>query len=445
MVTVQLPLYNEPRVAERLLLAVGDLDYPLDRLEIQVLDDSTDDTGDRIAAAASLLRQRGLVVEHLRRADRVGFKAGALAAGLRRACGELLCIFDADFVPPADFLRRTVPHFADTGVGLVQARWGHLNRQVSLLTRVQALLLDAHFAVEQAGRFGTGRLFNFNGTAGVWRRAAIDAAGGWEQDTLTEDLDLSYRAQLAGWRFLYVDAPEAPAELPLSVAALKGQQHRWTKGAVQTARKLLLRLWRSRLSLGQKIEATFHLTANFAYPAIACISVLAVPTMMLRHQDDYALATAVDVGVLLLATGSVAVFFAAGQLATGRSALAAVLRLPALMALGIGMSVNNTRAALEGLAGGRGEFVRTPKTASTGQCSEAPVAARRPASWQVAVELALAAYFAGALVVVWKLGLWTFLPFVLLFLVGYAWVGIGSLVGSRREPSAEVSPARVPA
>ncbi len=430
---------------ERLLLAVADLDYPADRLEVQVLDDSTDGTSDRIAAIARLLRDRGLSIEHLHRSDRVGYKAGALAAGLARASGELLCIFDADFVPPRDFLLRTVPYFAEPRVGLVQARWEHLNREGSLLTRVQALLLDAHFSIEQAGRCRSGRLFNFNGTAGVWRREAITAAGGWEQDTLTEDLDVSYRAQLAGWRFLYVDAPEAPAELPISLVALKSQQHRWTKGASQTARKLLGRLWRSQLSLPDKIEATFHLTAGIAYPVMAGISLLVVPTMVLRHGGDHGFATGIDVGVLLLATGSVALFFAAGQAALGRSALAALVRLPALMALGIGMSLNNTRAVLEGLCGRRGEFVRTPKAASSGPGAGAAPARGRLVGWQVGLELALAAYFAGSTVVVWELGLWSFMPFVLLFLAGYTWVGVGSLIEWRRQPRANASPMRVPA
>src|ERR671930_1944350 len=258
-VTVQLPLYNERYVARRVLEAVGRLDYPRDRLEIQVLDDSTDDTRVIVAEAASQLRARGLTVVHLHRRERTGFKAGALAAGLKEARGEFLAIFDADAVPEPDFLRKTIPHFTEAWLAVVQTRWGHLNREFSLLTVAQALGIDGHFAVEQSARFWGNLLLNFNGTAGVWRKAAIEDAGGWTHDTLTEDLDLSYRAQLRGWRIVYVSNLIAPAEVPVEMNAFKSQQHRWAKGSIQTARKLLPEIVKAPLPLWTKYQAFVHL------------------------------------------------------------------------------------------------------------------------------------------------------------------------------------------
>jgi cellulose synthase/poly-beta-1,6-N-acetylglucosamine synthase-like glycosyltransferase len=273
-VTVQLPIFNERYVATRLIDAVCAFDYPRDRLEIQVLDDSTDDTTDRIARRVAHYRARGLDIHHLHRRRRTGYKAGALAAGCQQAQGELLAVFDADFVPPPEFLRETVPHFADPRLGVVQARWEHVNREYSLLTRAQAIFLDAHFLIEHVARNRAGHFFNFNGTAGIWRREAIVDAGGWHHDTLTEDLDLSYRAQLAGWRFLFLPEVTAPAELPVDVNAFKRQQFRWAKGSIQTARKLLGPVLRSDLPWSTKVEATIHLTNNAAYLLMVLLSLL---------------------------------------------------------------------------------------------------------------------------------------------------------------------------
>lgn len=381
-VTVQLPVYNERLVVERLIVATGRIDYPRDRLVVQVLDDSTDDTTAVVAAAVAGLRDQGVDAVHLRRGHRTGFKAGALAAGLAASPSELIAVFDADFIPTPDFLRGAIPWFADPGVGMVQGRWGHLNASESWLTVAQSILLDGHFAVEHAARHRSGRWFNFNGTAGIWRRAAIESAGGWHHDTLTEDLDLSYRAQLAGWRFVYDHDLVVPAELPDTMAAFKAQQRRWATGSVQTARKLLGRIWRSPAPMGTRLEATAHLVGNAAYPLIVVLC-LGLPLAALAPRAD-----AWWVGLALIVAGTLPVvaFYAAAILATDRSRtrLAAI---PVALALGAGMSVNQTGAVLAGFRGAVGTFVRTPKRGSA----------------------ATAAYGVrghGAVAVEWLVGLW---------------------------------------
>src|SRR5262245_5148538 len=283
VVTIQLPLYNEMYVADRLIAAVCDIDYPRELLEIQVLDDSTDETRGVAELAVRRHAAQGLDIKYIHRANRAGFKAGALEEGLRVARGEFIAIFDADFMPTADFLTRLMPHFRDPGIAMVQARWGHINQDYSLLTKIQSILLDGHFVLEHGGRNRSGRFFNFNGTAGIWRRAAIDDSGGWQHDTLTEDLDLSYRAQLRGWRFVFASDVIAPAEVPVEMNAFKSQQFRWAKGSIQTCRKLLPRILRADLPLGVKAEAFFHLTANFNYPFMCVLSVLMFPAMVIRY------------------------------------------------------------------------------------------------------------------------------------------------------------------
>src|SRR5712664_3079603 len=266
VVTIQLPLYNEMYVADRLIDAVCRIEYPRELLEIQVLDDSTDETRSIAELAVRRFAADGIDIKYYHRGDRTGFKSGALEAGLKVARGEFVGIFDADFIPTADFLTQLMPHFRDPKVGMVQARWGHINQDYSLLTKIQAILLDGHFILEHGGRNRGGRFFNFNGTAGVWRRTAIHDAGGWQHDTLTEDLDLSYRAQMRGWRFVYLQDVVSPAEVPVEMNAFKSQQHRWAKGSVQTCKKLLPRVLASKLPWHIKLESVFHLTANFAYP-----------------------------------------------------------------------------------------------------------------------------------------------------------------------------------
>lgn len=434
-VTVQLPLYNELYVAERLIEAACGLDYPRDRLEIQVLDDSTDETRNVVAAVVARERAGGVDVRHLRRADRTGFKGGALAAGLERASGELIAVFDADFVPAPDFLLKTVPWFRDPGVGMVQARWEHLNRGYSLLTRIQALLLDGHFLIEHAARNRGGCFFNFNGTAGIWRRRAITDAGGWSADTLTEDLDLSYRAQLAGWRFLYLPDLAVPSELPVDANGFKSQQHRWAKGSIQTGRKLLPRLARARLPLRVKLEAFVHLTNNLAYPLMVLLSLLVFPAMVLRRGGGLVEVLLVDLPLFLGATVSVLVFYTASQLASDEDRRRELRYLPALMGVGIGLSLSNARAVLSGLVSRGGTFVRTPKYSiedRRGRVEWRSLRYRAGRSVTSVLEGLFALYFAVAVGLAVRWGMWPSLPFLALFLHGYGymfWLTLRSELG----------------
>ncbi|MGE0450034.1 MAG: cellulose synthase family protein, partial [Vicinamibacterales bacterium] len=305
VVTIQLPLYNEMYVADRLVEAVCAIDYPRELLEIQVLDDSTDETRGLAEAAVRRFASQGVDIKYFHRTDRTGFKAGALEAGLKAARGEFIAIFDADFLPRPDFLLRLMPHFADATVGMVQARWGHINQDYSLLTKIQSILLDGHFVLEHGGRNRAGCFFNFNGTAGIWRRAAIADAGGWQHDTLTEDLDLSYRAQLRGWRFVFVPDVIAPAEVPVEMNAFKSQQHRWAKGSIQTCRKLLPQILAAKVPFAVKAEAFFHLTANFNYPLMVVLSVLMFPSMVIRYNMGWYEMLLIDIPVFFAATFSV--------------------------------------------------------------------------------------------------------------------------------------------
>lgn len=430
-VTVQLPLYNERTVAARLIRAVGNLRYPAERLEIQVLDDSTDETRAIADREVARLRERGIDACVLRRPGRDGFKAGALDYGLVRAQGELVCIFDADFTPEADFLEHMVLPFRDPGVGMVQARWGHVNREDSLLTRAQSALLDGHFVIEHKVRYDSGLFFNFNGTAGLWRRRAIEEAGGWQHDTLTEDLDLSYRAQLCGWRFVYAPAVVAPAEVPPDILAFKSQQRRWAKGSVQVARKLGRQILAAQVPLRVKLEAVAHLTGNTGYPLVLGLSVL-LPLSMPYHRSIGSLA---HLALFTLCTLSVVLFYDSSQRALGRSGRNRLRDVPAALSLGIGMCVSQTRAVLEGLLPGTGVFVRTPKRGDDpGQRRyRSALSGGLPG-----VELVLAAWFAWALYSAVQLGLWGTLPFLLLFFSGFAWVGtlsLGSWLRSVSGPS----------
>jgi len=364
VVTVQLPLFDEPAVAGRLLAAVAALDWPRDRLEIQILDDSRDQTTAICAQAAARMRADGLDVVHLRRAHRDGFKAGALEAGRAIARGSLLLVLDADFVPAPSLVRDTVGHFADPRVAMVQVRWEHLNRPASLLTEAQALLLDGHFAIEQPARAWTGRICNFNGTAGVWRAAAIDDAGGWHADTLTEDLDLSYRAALRGWRFVYLTRAAAPAELPATMSAFRSQQFRWAKGSVECARKLLPAAVRAPLPRRARVEAAFHLAHNLPYLATATMAVAG--TIALAAGDGPRVAAPLHVATAIATALVLGAYAIASQRALGRRVLPALARLPALVALTVGISLGQARAVLEGALGVRSGFVRTPKDGAIG-------------------------------------------------------------------------------
>ncbi len=424
VITVQLPVFNERNVIERLIDAAAALDWPRESLEIQVLDDSTDDTTGIAQAAATRWRAAGVDVKVLRRADRVGFKAGALQAGMRTARGAYLAVFDADFVPPPSFLRATMPHLlSDDAVGMVQARWGHLNERHSLLTRLSAVLLDGHFVLEHTARCRSGRFFNFNGTAGIWKRDCIEDAGGWQHDTLTEDLDLSYRAQLAGWRFIFLRDLVAPAELPADMRAFKTQQHRWAKGTVQTARKLTGPILASDQPARVKAEALVHLSSNFAYPLVLLLAVLMPLAVLARGRSGLTEAILLDLPAFILSTLSVGIFYAMAEHEVDPVGWRTRLwRIPLVMSLGIGMAVNQTRAVVEGLLGSDVTFIRTPKSGSS--------TLRRyhqKLDWTPIVELSLAAWFALGIVWIIDQHYWASLPFMALFGAGFAYVGLMSL------------------
>lgn len=447
-VLLQLPLYNERYVAERLLRAVGRMDYPPDRLTIQVLDDSTDDTSRVIEEAAAELRREGRRVDHVRRPDRSGYKAGALAFGLERSDAPYVAIFDADFIPPPDFLRRTLPRFADPRIGMVQSRWGHINAGYSLLTRIEAMMLDGHFVIEHGARFRSGCFFNFNGTAGVWRRTAIDEAGGWQGDTVTEDLDLSYRAQLAGWRFAYCPEVESPSELPVQMAAFKNQQHRWTKGASQTARKLLRPLWRSHLPFTVKLEGTFHLLGNVTYLLMVVLAVLLLPVYWLRQRSGFGWLVAVDLPMLIAGTFALASFYANAQRELRRSPWAALARLPLLMALGAGLALNNAWAGVEGWFRPGGEFIRTPKyriESPQDSWRDKAYAVRRR-RWLPVLEAVMLLYLAATLGFALHARLWSALPFLFLFVGGYGYIvaltAAGTGLARSGSVAADASPGR---
>ncbi len=427
-VTVQLPIFNEMYVAERLVGAVAKLDYPRDLLQIQVLDDSTDETQGIARACVDRLKAEGLDIAYVHRTNRDGFKAGALENALPLAKGELVAIFDADFVPGADFLRRTVHFFTDPGVGMVQARWGHLNRDYSVLTQAQAILLDGHFVIEHTARNRSGRFFNFNGTAGIWRREAIESGGGWQHDTLTEDLDLSYRAQMRGWRFVYLPDLVTPAEVPVEMNAFKAQQHRWAKGSIQTALKLLPLIRRSDLPKEVKREAFFHLTANFAYLLMIPLTILLPITVVVRVSHGWYEVLLLDLPFFAAATLSVVSFYAASQGGQGRSWWNRLKYLPLVMALGIGLAVNQARAVVEALMGYQTGFTRTPKHGVDGAGES--VARKRykaAATFQPIVELALAAYMTYGVAYLVEREVYYSLPFLVLFQVGFGYVGLASL------------------
>ncbi|MDX1682101.1 MAG: glycosyltransferase family 2 protein [Phycisphaeraceae bacterium] len=431
-VTVQLPMYNEGRVAERVIDAACRLDYPTDRLQIQVLDDSTDDSADIAAEHVQRWADRGVNIELRHREDRTGYKAGALAEGLDSATGDLIAIFDADFVPERDFLRRTVHHFTDPDVGMVQTRWTHLNGEDSELTRAQAIFLDAHFIVEHGARHTSGRWINFNGTAGIWRRAAIDQAGGWEHDTLTEDVDLSYRCQLAGWKFVYTPRVRCPAELPPEINAFKSQQHRWTKGSIQAALKLLPRILTSHASPAVKIEAFFHLTSPMVYLFLTAMVLLFYPAIVvnIRPWGDGMLWTLIGLSLFAMGTVSASVFYIASQQAQGRNGWSTLIRLPVLMAIGIGIAVNNARGCIEALIGHDSPFVRTPKYQDTAAASRGVNLIPTPSvkTWMAGLEVGLGLYvLACAALSMTRDYRVIALPFLLLFAAGYLSVGLASL------------------
>jgi len=432
-VTVQLPIFNEQYVVDRLLDAVCRLEYPQDKLDIQLLDDSTDET----IEVARLLVERyaalGHPVVYLHRDNREGYKAGALAEGLKTAKGEFVAIFDADFVPPPDFLLQCIDHFTDPKVGMVQTRWTHINRNYSLLTQVEAILLDGHFVLEHSARSRSGVFFNFNGTAGMWRRSAIDEAGGWEHDTLTEDTDLSYRAQMKGWKFVYLQDVECPAELPVEMTAFKTQQARWAKGLIQVSKKILPRVLKSDAPRQVKIEAFYHLTANLSYPLMIVLSVLLMPAMIIRFYQGWFQMLYIDLPLFMASTFSISSFYLVSQKELfPRSWPRALLYLPLLMALGIGLTITNTRAVLEALVGKQTAFARTPKYRVESKKDKLLGAKyRKRLGWVPWVELLIGTYFALAVGYAIENENYFTVPFLLLFVVGYWVTGLMSLLQGR--------------
>jgi cellulose synthase/poly-beta-1,6-N-acetylglucosamine synthase-like glycosyltransferase len=429
-VTVQLPIFNEMYVADRLIGAVCELDYPKELLEIQVLDDSTDETKDIAELAVRRHAARGFDITHLHRVDRTGFKAGALDAGLRQATGQFIAIFDADFIPPADFLTRTLPYFeGDPKVAMVQTRWGHINQDYSLLTKVQSILLDAHFVLEHGGRNRAACFFNFNGTAGIWRREAIPDAGGWQHDTLTEDLDLSYRAQLRGWRFVFVPDIVCPAEVPVEMNSFKSQQHRWAKGSIQTCLKLMPKILRSRQPLSVKAEAFFHLSANFNYLFMSVLSILMFPAMWVRYSMGWTEMLLIDVPLFAAATFSFCNFYTVAQRELYPDWKARIKYLPFLMSIGIGLCVNNTRAVVEAVLGKQSEFARTPKYGIERDSDEwVGKKYHQTIGIQPIIELALGLYFTYTVFYALSNGLYATLPFLMLFQVGFLYTGLLSIL-----------------
>ncbi len=415
-VTIQLPIYNEQYVVERLLAACAQMDYPRDRLQIQVLDDSTDMTRDITARAVEYWRAQGVDIVQVTRADRKGFKAGALQHGLATARGEFVAVFDADFLPPPDFLRRSLPAFDDPRVGCVQARWGHVNPNYSWLTRAQAAAIDMHFGVEQTVRSRMGLLMNFNGAAGLWRRPCVDDAGGWQAETLTEDLDLSYRAQLSGWRFRFLNDLHVPAEIPVQLSAYKRQQFRWAKGSIQTARKLLGDLWMSRMPIHKKIFGTLHLTGYAVHPLMLIVLLTAVPAMISPHP-------VLMPGWFVLAAFGPWLLYWASRARLGESIGSRLALLGTLTLVGTGMAVSNTKAILEAMFGIDSVFERTPKFniqqrgENWGQNRYA--LGRDPIVW---FEVAAALYAAIMVVLSVHWELWGLTPWLLLYMLGFAYM-----------------------
>jgi cellulose synthase/poly-beta-1,6-N-acetylglucosamine synthase-like glycosyltransferase len=431
MVTIQLAVFNEVNVVERLLDYVVRMDWPKDRLEIQMLDDSTDDTARVAAAACERYRLLGYDIAYLHRTDRTGYKAGALHEGLKVAKGEFVAMFDADFLPTADFLRRAVPHFADPKIAFIQGCWDHLNRDFSLLTQVQAILLDGHFVFEHTARHRSNAFFNFSGTAGMWRVAAIADAGGWEHDTITEDADLSYRAQLKGWRGVYLKDMVVPAELPVEVNAFKSQQHRWAKGNAQVIRKLMRTILSSKESLHTKAECWFHLTANCNYMLMVILAVLMVPCMVIRAGTPAKILLLTDGPFFLLNAVSVGLYFGLSQreVYNNRNWTSRLKYIPCLMSLGIGLCLNQSKAVLEGFFTDNIEFKRTPKLGmdENGNGKAHARAYKVPKSLLTFLEAGFAIYYFAALLGAVYLRKWASVPFLYLFFSGFAYMSVMSL------------------
>ncbi|MFB3916916.1 MAG: cellulose synthase family protein [Terriglobales bacterium] len=434
-VTVQLPIFNEQFVVDRLVDSVCRLQYPREKLEIQVLDDSTDETVEVASAVVERYAALGHPIVYIHRTNREGFKAGALQAGMEQCQGEFIAVFDADFTPPEDWLLKVIHHFTDPQIGMVQTRWAHINRNYSFLTEVEAILLDGHFVLEHGARSRSGVFFNFNGTAGMWRRKAIEDAGGWEHDTLTEDTDLSYRAQMKGWKFAYVQDIECPAELPVEMTAFKTQQARWAKGLIQVSLKILPRLLRSDVPRRVKFEAWYHLTANISYPLMIVLSTLLLPAMVIRFYQGWFQMLLIDVPLFLASTFSISSFYLVSQkeLFPGKWWRTFAF-LPFLMALGIGLTITNTKAVMEAFFRKQTAFARTPKYRVVNK-SDKPIASkyRKRLGLVPWLELAIGTYFASTVIYAITNENYITVPFLALFVLGYWYTGLMSLLQGRFE------------
>lgn len=430
-VTVQLPLFNEIYVVERLLEACTNLDYPRDKLEIQILDDSTDETQEIARAAVKYYASQGINITYIHRDNREGFKAGALAEGLKVAKGQFILIFDADFQPKPDCIRKMIHYFTDPRVGVVQFRWSHLNAGYNLLTRVQSVMLDGHFVIEHTARHRSGGFFNFNGTAGMWRREAIVWSGGWQADTLAEDTDLSYRAQLLGWKFVYILDEDVPAELPVDINAFKVQQRRWAKGYTQVALKVLPRLGGLNCPLHAKIETFFHLSGNLIYPLMVIFHILHLPAIIVRYNQGLFHLMLIDVPFMLLSTFSVTSYYFVSLKELYGNKWRNLLIIYLAMSVGLGISISNTKAVLEALLGVRSSFVRTPKYAIYGKTNEKTWKHKkyqRSMGWLPLLEISMSLYFLVTIIYAVHSGIWGVLPFLSIFVLGYGYVGIASLL-----------------
>ncbi|MCH7534732.1 MAG: glycosyltransferase [Bacteroidetes bacterium] len=433
MVTIQLPVYNEQYVVERLIDSVAKFNYPKDRFEIQVLDDSNDNTKDIVEAKVNELKSKGFLIERIHREDRKGFKAGALDEGLSKSKGEFVAIFDADFMPQPEFIRKTLKSFKDPHVGMVQTRWSHINRDYSLLTRLQAFGLDGHFTVEQSGRNKAGHFINFNGTGGMWRKTCIQDAGGWSFDTLTEDLDLSYHAQLKGWKFVYMEDFNSPGELPVAMASLKSQQYRWTKGAAENAKKHLAEVFSANLGTSTKIHALFHLMNSFIFVCVFCSAIFSIPLLFFKSANTqysifFDLASLLLVSFLILI-----VFYWASYTRLSQNKIKSsrefLFLFPAFLSISMGLSFCNSIAVAEGWIGRKTAFIRTPKynLGSTKKDWKENIYFTRKIEWITLIEGGLAVYFVYGISVAFKLHDFALLPFHVMLAFGFGAIFFYSL------------------
>ncbi len=445
-VTIQLPVFNEKYVVERLIDYVSRIRYPKDLMEIQVLDDSTDDTSDIAQKKCDEKQREGFNIKYIHRTDRTGFKAGALENGLKMTDGEFIAVFDADFLPPEDFLERTIHYFTDDNIGMIQARWDHVNRRYSLLTECQSILLDGHFMIEHTARNRSGRFFNFNGTAGIWRKSTIIDAGGWQHDTLTEDLDLSYRAQLKGWHFIYLPDLTVPAELPIEMTAFKSQQFRWAKGSIQTFLKLKGILLKAKIPLKVKIEAFFHIGANFAYALMTLLTLFMPLVLVIRFNHGYKKLFYLDLPIFLCATLSVFLFYFYTEYVViketlsvkNRSTVKPLFILPFVVAIGIGLCINNSKAVIEAIFKKESPFNRTPKYNVSDDVDVSiknrvknilgNVYRSRNIDGVTIIELMLTVYMTYAVYFTYQNNLYFSLPLILLFQIGFFYTSVLSIV-----------------